>query len=316
MPSCSNWSVCGTPVPLGADVRAATACPRCSGTLDWGSASIDCRQCGAEYRFHGYIPILVDERDQTKQAQARYFDAVQNVEFEISRPHETPDLYRWYYEEKFERGVCLLRTMLPEWTTLTVCGGSGMDAEFLARMGSNVVTSDISVGASRRARERAARYGLSITAVVADAERLPFRDRSFDLVYVHDGLHHLERPSDALSEMARVARRAISITEPADAVVTKLAVRLGAALEREEAGNRVVRFRIDELATPLLSHGFRIVDAHRYAMYYKHEPGRLLKLLSRRPFFEATVAATCVFNRLAGGFGNRLTIQAVRRSHE
>jgi SAM-dependent methyltransferase len=191
-----------------------------------------------------------------------------------------------------------------------------MDAEFLARSGCSVVTSDISLGASRRARERAARYGLSIAAVVADAERLPFRDQSFDLVYVHDGLHHLEHPYEALSEMARVARRAISITEPADALATRLAVRLGAALEREESGNRVIRFRVDEVCARLSSSGFRVVDAHRYAMYYRHEPQALLKLLSRRPLFDATVAATCAFNRLAGSVGNRLSIQAVRDPDE
>jgi SAM-dependent methyltransferase len=298
------------------DVRAVAICPRCSATLDWQAATIRCEQCGAEYAIDAGIPVLLDERDQAKQAQARYFDATGNVEFEIRRPHGTPRLYRWYYQEKFERSVRQLRPILLGSNALTVCGGSGMDAEFLARSGCRVVTSDISLGASLRAKKRASRFGLSITPVVADAERLPFRDRSFDLVYVHDGLHHLERPHAALLEMARVARLAISITEPADALATKFALRLGVALEREEAGNRVVRFNVNDLVKALSSYGFRVVDAHRYAIYHKHEPRRWLTLLSHRPLFDVTVGATRTFNRFVGGIGNRLTIQAVRDSHE
>ncbi|MCA1571279.1 MAG: class I SAM-dependent methyltransferase [Chloroflexi bacterium] len=42
-----------------------------------------------------------------------------------------------------------------------------MDAEYLARRGG---------------------------AVVADVEHLPYADRSLDMVYVHDGLHHLSDP--------------------------------------------------------------------------------------------------------------------------
>ena len=77
-------------------------------------------------------------------------------------------------------------------------------------------------GTSPRARQRALRsvrrrHGLEIEAVTADATRLPFADRSFDVVLVHDGLHHLEDPWLGLAEMARVARHTVSVTEPAEA---------------------------------------------------------------------------------------------------
>ena len=115
-----------------------------------------------------------------------------------------------------------------------------------------VVSADISLGASRRARERARRHGLDLTPVVADAENLPFADRSFDLVYVHDGLHHLEHPEAGVAEMARVARHAVSITEPARAARHHgPPFAAGLALEREEAGNRVARLDPDELAAAL-----------------------------------------------------------------
>ena len=77
---------------------------------------------------------------------------------------------------------------------ITICGGSGIDAEFLARQGASVIATDLSLGAVQRAVERGRRAELPIDAVVADAEHLPFADGSVDVVYVHDGLHHLYDP--------------------------------------------------------------------------------------------------------------------------
>ena len=93
-------------------------------------------------------------------------------------------------------------------TVLTVCAGSGMDAEFLARSGYRVIAADLSLGAALRCLDRARRYNLDIAPIVADAEHLPFPDQSIGLVYVHDGLHHLQDPMAGLIEMARVASRA------------------------------------------------------------------------------------------------------------
>src|SRR5439155_661416 len=87
--------------------------------------------------------------------------------------------------------------------------------------------------------------------------------RTVPLVYVHAGLHHLEEPGAGLAEMARVAARAVSVTEPARAAVTALAVRLGLALAREEAGNRVARLLPAEVAAELRARGFRVVHADR-----------------------------------------------------
>jgi SAM-dependent methyltransferase len=245
------------------------------------------------------------------RVQAEHFDH-EDPEFEITRPHGATRLYRWLLEEKFRRSVEGIAESVPGWTALAVCGGSGMDAELLARAGAQVVSADISLGASRRAGERARRFGVEILPVVADAERLPFADRSFDLVYVHDGLHHLEHPDAGLAEMARVARRAVSITEPARAAATRLAVRLGLALEREEAGNRVARLDPGEVAALLRARGFDVVVAKRYGMLYRHRPGAPSRLFSTRALFPLVEAALRGANAVAGPLGNKLTVQAVR----
>jgi SAM-dependent methyltransferase len=148
--------------------------------------------------------------------------------------------------------------------------------------------------------------------LVADAERLPFSDRSVDVVYVHDGLHHLADPLVGLAEMARVAARAVSVTEPARAAVTRLAIRAGIAGEFEDAGNRVERVTVDELRAELHRRGFDVVHAERYGMFYRHAPKRPMRFFSRRGLLRVSQAAFLIGNRLAGGLGNKLAVQAVR----
>ena len=60
----------------------------------------------------------------------------------------------------------------------------------------------------------------------ADVRELPFEARSFDFVFVSDGLHHCDSPHSALVEMCRVARRGVIVFESRDSVVQRLAERI------------------------------------------------------------------------------------------
>jgi SAM-dependent methyltransferase len=289
-------------------------CPACRARLDWTETDARCSSCGRTYPVEDGIPILVAPSDRAaphREHQAEYFDQVP-AEFEITRPHGTPPFYRWLIDEKFRRSVAVVDPLLAGATALTVCGGSGMDAEYLARRGAHVYLADVSLGAARRARERADRLGVEIVPVVADAEALPFADRAIDVVYVHDGLHHLERPLAGLSEMARVAARAVSVNEPAQAAATMLAVRVGLSELEEEAGNRIERLRPERIGAELEQRGFRVELLERYAMVYRHEPGRAARLLSRPGVFQLAQFAIRAFNAVAGRVGNKMTVQALR----
>jgi SAM-dependent methyltransferase len=258
------------------------------------------------------VPVLVIGADEHKAAQAAFFDEEQDDEFEIRRPRGTPRLYRWCIEEKFACLNDLEFAVSGGAIGLTVCGGSGMDAELLAREGLRVISSDLSPRACKRASERARRTGLPLYPIVADVERLPLKSRAVDLVLVHDGLHHLEDPLIGLAEMTRVTRAALVVSEPAAAHVTQLAVRVGLALSVEEAGNRVARLRPDEVARQLQGEGFRMMGIRRYALVYRHRPGRASRLLSMTPLFQATRLGFKVLNLAAGRWGNKLTIWAQR----
>ena len=299
------------------------ACPDCSHpALTVASGGLECTACGAHYPLvDGRIPVLTPhertggfpEAAETRRArQAAYFDHEAKPEYEVTRPHGVPVVFGSLLVAKLRRGIAGLETCLPGGTALTVCGGSGMDAEYLARCGARVACADLSLGAARRADQRARRFGLELAAMVADAQRLPCGDRSFDLVYVHDGLHHLEDPLGATSEMARVASRGVSVNEPAEAALTRVAVRIGLAENEEEAGNVVRRLQPERVAEVVRSCGFEPLAAERYAVLYRHEAGPIYRLLSRPALSGFALAALGAGDRLLGRVGNKLSVRAVR----
>jgi SAM-dependent methyltransferase len=307
-------------VTVSPELLDLLACPLCHRALEAPAADpplLVCAACGSRYPLHLDIPLLVPplagEESAHKRHQIEFFDQPSVDDFGVTRPRGAPELYGWLLREKFRRSVLGLEDILPGATVLTVCGGSGIDAEFLVGAGARVIVSDISVGVLLQARERARRFGLHLWLVAADVEALPFRDGSVDVAYVHDGLHHVEEPAVALAEMARVARRAVSVTEPARALATASAVQLGLAEDEEEAGNPVRRLTLHEVVAELDGLGFRALRPHRYAMYYRHWPGRGVRVLSKPMLLPLATAAFRAVNRVVGRFGNKLTVQAVRR---
>ncbi|HEU5216878.1 MAG TPA: methyltransferase domain-containing protein [Gaiellaceae bacterium] len=296
-------------------LRSLLVCPVCRGGLEWQAQEARCTGCGAVYGIADGIPVLRRTEPaaagEQKDVQASFFDEA-DPEFEVTRPHGTPWLYRWLLAEKFRRSLEALPLPAEGLTAATICGGSGMDAEFLVRVGASVISTDISLGAAQRTGERARRFGFDVLPVVADAEALPLRDRSVDLLYVHDGLHHLDSPAAGIREMLRTSRLAISINEPARAGATMLAARVGLSEHYEEAGNFIARVDPEQLAAEVEAAGFEVVRNERYAMVYRHEPGRAALVLSQPGLRHLTRAALGTFNAVAGGVGNKLTLQAVR----
>jgi SAM-dependent methyltransferase len=87
--------------------------------------------------------------------------------------------------------------------------GVGMGADHVewAKAGPRSLTGvDLTPRAVEHTRARLALYGLSSRLEVADAERLPFADASFDLVYSWGVLHHSPDTPRAVAEVLRVLR--------------------------------------------------------------------------------------------------------------
>jgi len=117
-------------------------------------------------------------------------------------------------------------TLAPEDRVLVVCGGP-LDAVTLKAAGFSHVT--ISNLGSHIDAESVKPFSWSHQ----DAEHLTFEDGQFDVVIVHNGLHHCFNPWLGLGEMCRVARKLVIGFEPFDSAMTRLGARLGYGQEYE-----------------------------------------------------------------------------------
>jgi ubiquinone/menaquinone biosynthesis C-methylase UbiE len=84
--------------------------------------------------------------------------------------------------------------------------GMGTDALQFARGGATVTVVDLTQSAIDITRKRFEVYGFPLNAQVADAESLPFRDNTFDVVYSFGVLHHTPDTEKALHEAVRVLK--------------------------------------------------------------------------------------------------------------
>jgi len=91
-------------------------------------------------------------------------------------------------------------------SVLEVGCGAGVDLARFAKGGARVTGVDLAASAIELARANFAQQGLEGTFEVADAERLPFPDNSFDLVYAHGVVQYTANPQKLVDECRRVLK--------------------------------------------------------------------------------------------------------------
>ncbi|MBV8033885.1 bifunctional demethylmenaquinone methyltransferase/2-methoxy-6-polyprenyl-1,4-benzoquinol methylase UbiE [Roseateles sp.] len=92
---------------------------------------------------------------------------------------------------------------------LDIAGGTGdLSRAFARKVGETgvVVHTDINEAMLRQGRDRLLDEGLILPTSLADAEKLPFKSESFDLVSVAFGLRNMTHKDRALAEMCRVLK--------------------------------------------------------------------------------------------------------------
>jgi len=107
------------------------------------------------------------------------------------------------------RVLDLILTGITADSALDVGTGTGLFAEELAARGLSVVGLD----ANPDMVQRAGTLVPSVRFLEGTAEKLPFPDQSFDLVFLGQVLHEVEPPLAALKEAHRVARVRVAILE-------------------------------------------------------------------------------------------------------
>jgi ubiquinone/menaquinone biosynthesis C-methylase UbiE len=119
-----------------------------------------------------------------------YFDEIEEYRYQVE-----PEIFsfaqftRFYGKKILEVGV-----------------GAGTDFLQFVRAGAEAYGIDLTEEAVEHVKKRLDVYGLAAKEVkVADAENLPYKDNTFDLVYSYGVIHHSPNFNKALEEIIRVA---------------------------------------------------------------------------------------------------------------
>ena len=91
-------------------------------------------------------------------------------------------------------------------SVLEVGCGAGVDLARFAKGGAEVTGVDLAPSAIELARANFAQQGLQGRFEVADGERLPFPDNTFDLVYAHGVVQYTANPRRLVEECRRVLK--------------------------------------------------------------------------------------------------------------
>jgi len=121
------------------------------------------------------------------------------------------DLMSFGVHRLWKRFTLSLTGLKPGQRALDVAGGTGdLALGMLRQVGKEgrVVLSDINPGMLERGRDRLLDLGWvgNVECLVADAERLPFDDNSFDCVTIGFGLRNVTDKAAALNSMLRVLK--------------------------------------------------------------------------------------------------------------
>ncbi len=143
-----------------------------------------------------------------------------------------------------------------------------------------VVHTDINEAMLRTGRDRLLNEGLVLPTNLCDAEKLPYKDASFDLVSVAFGLRNMTHKDQALAEMCRVlkpggrllvlefSKVAAPLQKPYDWYSFKILPRLGQMIAGDAESYRYLAESIRmhpgqaELKALMKQAGFGHVDVH------------------------------------------------------
>jgi SAM-dependent methyltransferase len=147
------------------------------------------------------------------------------------------------------------------------------------------------------------RYGKLDHAVTLNVNRLPFRDRSFDVVLASEVLEHLVRPIEAIAELLRVTRKCLVMTS-LEALSPSRLRRWWSALRVDPRVPHVERnfFLLDELAA-IFGPGFHhqcLFDAGAGPVSHLEAPERQ----------QAAFAALRTRGQLAGALCRAVAVRA------
>lgn len=197
-------------------------------------------------------PILIQfsmkVRDESVKKQIEYYKKkYEGSDINCENLSRSLDFFSNFY---INRALRLLSFDYYKKKVLVVAGGgNGMEVKNLVELGSRVTVSDISPQALAIVKKNFPECKI----VVADAQKLRFKNEEFDFAVVKDGLHHLNSPFKGIDEMLRVSSKGIVIQDFQEVFTTRLLRKLGITPAVEDAGNLNYHFDRIELTKRLES---------------------------------------------------------------
>ena len=140
----------------------------------------------------------LDRNFKSDEEYKAYFD---KIDSEFKRKHElySPD---WINDEPFSNIVDF--NSMEGKRVLEIGCGLGFNTEQFSSHGANIVSIDQTVTAARTTQKRLSLKNLSGTPVIANAEQLPFKMKSFDFVWSWGVIDHTPRTDVVVDEIDRV----------------------------------------------------------------------------------------------------------------
>jgi ubiquinone/menaquinone biosynthesis C-methylase UbiE len=161
-------------------------------------------------RPHATAEEVRRAREDTKLAQVLYHDweaRTYDEKWSISFDQRCIDYARDRFTAIVGRALEAGET-LPYGTALEIGAGTGFFSLNLRQAGllEEVHVTDLSPGMVEAAKENARALGFTVEGRVADAERIPYDDDTFDVVVGHAVIHHVPDVEAAFREIIRVLR--------------------------------------------------------------------------------------------------------------
>lgn len=180
---------------------------------------IDCQSCGSSYAFNveggwGSLLPIESSSDVKENIRAWWGDLYQQLYADNDAKLTAEEYARQLelLEDFFEKSDHLAVNEMPikglaGEKVLEIGSGSGAHSALFKKHGADIISVDIT---PQRVMSTALKFriveGGPGRAYQADAERLPFRDAAFDIVYSNGVLHHSEDTDKCISEVHRVLK--------------------------------------------------------------------------------------------------------------
>ena len=207
---------------LNSDAEALLQCPSCKASslkLNTENNEARCLSCNASFPFHtegrwGSL-IPAESRSGVKaNIQAWWGDLYKQL-YADNDAKLTSDIYMEQLvelEDFFQKTDHLAVNEMPisdldSKKVLEIGSGSGSNSALFKKYGADIISVDIT---PERVISTSLKFSLipggQGRAYQADAERLPFRDNAFDIVYSNGVLHHSEDTAQCVAEVHRVLK--------------------------------------------------------------------------------------------------------------